>query len=226
MKSKNKIVILIALTFFIQIIGYSQTINWNNLKKEQTHIINTNIGWDYSINYGVGYGYQIKSELPIVLNIEFSVPSGNNLLDDVKTKIGGQIRVFQLNNFTFITKIQGIFRRYENPSVRLVNFGSDMSGTIGYYKPKWYIATEIGFDKAIITHFKHSQLVKDNFPTIQDGWYEPSTGGNFYYGLQTGFSFKKHDIYLKIGKVLTQDFKTTPLIPYYAQLGYNIKLGK
>lgn len=226
MKSKNKIVILIALTFFIQIIGYSQTINWNNLKKEQTHIINTNIGWDYSINYGVGYGYQIKSELPIVLNIEFSVPSGNNLLDDVKSKIGGQIRVFQLNNFTFITKIQGIFRRYENPSVRLVNFGSDMSGTIGYYKPKWYIATEIGFDKAIITHFKHSQLAKDNFPTIQDGWYEPSTGGNFYYGLQTGFSFKKHDIYLKIGKVLTQDFKTTPLIPYYAQLGYNIKLGK
>ena len=45
----------------------------------------------------------------------------------------------------------------------------------------------------------------------------------FFIGLQTGFSFKKHDIYLTAGKIITQDFKTTPLIPFYTKLGYNMK---
>ena len=61
----------------------------------------------------------------------------------------------------------------------LANFGSDLSSTIGYYKPKWFVATEVGFDKAIVTHFKHSDLFKEHFPDVKDGWYEPATGGNF-----------------------------------------------
>jgi hypothetical protein len=42
--------------------------------------------------------------------------------------------------------------------------------------------------------------------------------------LQTGFSFGRNDIYLKGGKLVTQDFSTTPLLPYYFQVGYNIRL--
>src|SRR5690606_28578105 len=99
-------------------------------------------------------------------------------------KIGGHINWFEKNNFRANTKIQGVFRRYGNDFVRLLNFGSDMSATIGYYKPKWFAAGEFGFDKAIVTHFLHSDMYKNNFSEAIDGWYEPSTGGNFYYGLQ------------------------------------------
>ena len=105
----------------------------------------------------------------------------------------------------------------------MLNFGSDFSGIVGYYRTHWFVAGEVGFDKAIVTNFKHSELYKDQYPDVVDGWYEPATGGNFYYGLQAGFSFRKQDIYLRAGKILTQDYKTKPLIPYYGQLGCNIR---
>ena len=98
-----------------------------------------------------------------------------------------------------------------------------MSGIVGYYRPKWFVAGEFGFDKAIVTHFRHSKAYKDQYPGVVDGWYEPATGGNLYYGLQAGFSFRKQDIFLRAGKILTQDYKTTPMVPIYGQLGYNIK---
>jgi hypothetical protein len=61
----------------------------------------------------------------------------------------------------------------------------------------------------------------ENYPNAKDGWYEPATGGNFYYGVQTGYSFGNNDVTLKAGKVIQQDFKTDPVIPFYFQLGYN-----
>lgn len=222
----NKIKIYMAFVLSSIISGhvFSQTINWESLHSEQKHIINVNAGADYGLTVGAGYGYQLKSKIPIVLNLEHSVPSGKNLPDDFKTKIGGYIRLYEINNFQFSAKVQGVFRRFENSFAHLTNFGSDMAGIAGYYKPKWFVAGEAGFDKAIVTHFKHTKAYKEIFPDVKDGWYEPATGGNFYYGLQTGFSFGRNDIYLKGGKVVTQDFSTSPMLPYYLQLGYNIRL--
>jgi len=219
----RKLIFIISFIFFSKL-NYAQTINWASLKSEQRHLLNINAGWEYGFVYGVGYGYKLNTKLPIIIDGEYSFPSGKNLFDDFKTKVGGKIRLYQINNFQLSANIYGVFRRFENPLVRLANFGSDLSGVVGYYKPKWFLAGEIGFDKAIVTHFKHSDLFKQTiYSNAKDGWYEPSTGGNFYYGIQSGISFKKHDIYLKAGRMLTQDFRTTPLIPFYAQLGYNLK---
>jgi hypothetical protein len=157
------------------------------------------------------------------LNAEYSEPAGKVFFDDFKTKVGAQINWFHTNHFYASTRIQGVFRRYQNEYARLLNFGSDMAATIGYYKQHWFVAGETGFDKAIVTHFKHSVAYKLNFPGVKDGWYEPATGGNFYYGIQGGYSFYKHDIYIKLGKIIEQDFKSNPSLPVYAQLGYNYK---
>jgi hypothetical protein len=199
----------------------AQTLNWSSLRPEQKHTINVNFGYDYAFTYGIGYAFQPKSKFPMVLNLEHSQPAGADIFDDFKTKIGGQIMLYQINNFHFTAKVQGIFRRFENDYVRMLNFGSDMSAIIGYYKQTWFAAAEFGFDKAIVTNFKHSDLFREDFPDVKDGWYEPATGGHFYYGLQTGMSFHESDITLKIGKVLEQDFKTSPTVPYYVQVGYN-----
>jgi len=202
----------------------AQTINWASLNEENKHIIHVNLGYEYGLIYGLGYGQQFKTRLfPIVATAQLSFPSGKYIKDDFKVKIGGQIRWIEYRNFQFSTRIEGVFRRYENDFVRLVNFGSNMAGIVGYYHPKWFVSGEIGFDKAILTHFKHSKAYREQYLGVVDGWYEPATGGNFYYGLQTGFSFKRHDINLKAGKIITQDFKTKPLIPFYAELGYNMK---
>ena len=94
----------------------------------------------------------------------------------------------------------------------------------GYYQPHWHVAVEIGFDKAIVTHFKHSESFKQNvYALVQDGWYSPATGGNLTYGLQGGLSFKKMDVFLKAGRVITEDFTTTPQVPFYAQLGVDYR---
>lgn len=203
---------------------FSQDINWNKLQKDQRHLIDINAGIDYGLTFGARYGYHLKTTAPIMLIFDLSVPSGENLADDFKTKIGGYIRLYQVDNLQFSAKIMGVFRRYENSYARLLNFGSDMGATVGYYKQKWFVAGEAGFDKAIVTHFKHSASYKQNFPSVKDGWYEPATGGNFYYGLKTGLSLNQNDIYLKAGKTLAQDFKTKPLLPFYLELGYNIWL--
>jgi hypothetical protein len=223
MKTLIKIIIISGLILSIRTVN-AQTINWASLNEGSKHIVNANFGLEYGVIYGLGYGYQINSRLfPIVVKLEYSFPSGNKIFDDFKTKIGGQIRWIEYHGFQFSTKIHGVFRRYENDFARLVNFGSDMSGIVGYYRHKWFVAGEVGFDKAIVTQFKHSKAYKEQYPGVVDGWYEPATGGNFYYGLQAGFSFRKQDIYIKAGKILTQDFKTTPMVPIYGQLGFNIK---
>lgn len=214
------------LTLFLISLGslQAQTLNWGSLQKENKQVISAQTGMDYGVTFGLSYGYQVRTPwFPIVLGAEYSFPSGKHVLDDFKTKLGAQIRFVQYHNFCFSGRVQGVFRRYENEFVRMVNFGSDLAGTIGYYRPRWFVAGEAGFDKAIVTHFKHRQAYRDQFPGVIDGWYQPATGGNFYYGLQTGISFGKHDLTLKAGKVLQEDFKTKPLLPFYGQIGYNIK---
>jgi len=198
----------------------AQTINWRSLKKEEKLVTTINAGWDYGFTAGVGIGYKFNTGLPLVVNGEFSFPAGKEVFDDFKTKLALQSEVLHWNNFSLSAKVAGIFRQYTSPLVRLSNYGGELSVAAGYYKPRWYIAGEAGFDKAITTRFKHTKEMRDNYPGVQDGWYIP-TGGNFLYGLQGGWSTGKNDIGIKIGKVLTQDFKTTPMIPYSFQLSYN-----
>jgi len=220
--------IIALIVFLISLltshISQAQAINWENLQENQKHILNVNAGWNYSFVYGLSYGYHLKTKIPIILESSISLASGEVIFDDFKTKIGGQMNVYQIENFRFNASLHGIYRRYENPLVTLQNFGADASTTIGYYKQKWFIAGEFGFDKAIVTHFKHSDIYKDVYPNVKNGWYEPTTGGNFNFGVQGGYSFNRSDITLRAGKVMNEDFKSTPLIPFYVQLGYNYKL--
>ncbi len=221
---KTKIInIIIAAKILIISPAIAQTINWAAMN-DNKHLINVNAGIQHGVVFGAGYAHKINNKLfPAFAHIEYSFPSGNNFTDDFKSKIGLQIRWIDYNNFQFSTRIDGVFRRYENDFARLLNFGSDFSGIAGYYKSKWFVAGEFGFDKAIITHFKNSQTYKEEYLGVVNGWYEPTTGGNFYYGMQAGISLAKSDIYLRAGKTIAQDFKTDPLVPVYIQLGYNVK---
>lgn len=197
-------------------------INWKTLQPSQKHIINLNVGLDNGTTVGIGYGYHLDTKMPLVLNIEYSMPFGDKPFDDFKTKIGGQLNLVRANNFFGTVKAYGIIRRFQNDFARMINFGSEFSATAGYYKNRWYAAGEIGFDKAIVTHIKHSDLMKEYNPGVQTGWYIP-TGGNFIYGVQAGYSFNRNDVYAKVGKTVSQDFKTDPFVPYYFQLGWNLK---
>jgi len=214
---------IISITVMVMLFALNataQNINWKSFKENQNHIAAVNIGFDNSFSAGIGYGYKLKTKQPIVFNAEYSMPFGNNLVDDFKTKLGGQMEVVRIKNFAAAIKAHGIFRRYHSGLVTMSNFGSEFAANIGYYKTRWYAAGEFGFDKAIVTNIKNSSLMKDMYPAVRDGWYIP-TGGNFFYGIQGGYSFGSNDLNLKIGKTVTQDFKTTAMLPVYLQLGFN-----
>lgn len=214
------------ITVILMVSGYlsmAQTVNWRAMPDLKKNIIGISLGLDHSVSYGLSYGRSVTvAKLPALITAEFLIPSGEEKLDDFKSKAGGQIRLINYRSFQFSARVQGVFRRYQNDFVRMLNFGSDFAGTAGLYQKRWFIAAESGFDKAIVTHFKHSALYRAKYGNVVDGWYEPSTGGNFYYGIQTGFNFTSHSIYLKAGNVRSQDFKTKPLLPYYGQVGYTI----
>ncbi|MBS1749224.1 MAG: hypothetical protein JST63_04925 [Bacteroidetes bacterium] len=218
----KSIILIATLSFFKNKIA-AQVINWKNISKQNKHLLHVNAGAEYGVTAGIGYHHFVSvKKFPLWLGGEFSTPAGNKLADDFKVRLGTHIRIAGFNHFQFSAKVQGVARRYHNQSVTLFNFGSDFAGTLGYYRKHWFLGAEVGFDKAIVTYFKHSDWYKKNiYDNVQDGWYEPATGGNFYYGLQGGFSMQKADITLKAGKVLQQDFKSQPLLPFYGQLGVN-----
>lgn len=222
---KQKIIYLV-LALLIGAAGTTnaQSMNWGNSKKENKHIITAHAGWENGLVYSLGYSYRVNERLfPAYVSVDVSAPSGNKLADDFKTRIGGNILWLKHRDFRFSTNLYAVFRRFGNEYARLVNFGSDFSGVIGYYRKRWYVAGEAGFDKAIVTHFRHSEKYKAQYPGVVNGWYEPATGGMFYYGMQAGFSFGRNDLWLKAGKTLAEDFKTKPVVPMYGQLGYNLK---
>lgn len=220
----KSIIIVAAFSVFQNKIN-AQVINWENISKQNKHLLHANVGAEYGVTAGLGYHHLIPiKKFPLWIGGEFSVPAGNELADDYKARVGAQIRIATFSHFQFSARIQGIARHYQNQSVTLFNFGSDFAGTLGYYGKHWFGGVEVGFDKAIVTHFKHSDWYKQNiYDNVQDGWYEPATGGNFYYGIQGGYSMKKIDFTLKAGKLLQQDFKSQPLLPFYGQIGANFR---
>jgi hypothetical protein len=219
-----KIFTVTILAVTIANTSFAQIMNWSALQKDQRHTLNVNGGFDFGFTFGVSYAYQLKTSMPILLTAAYSQPAGNTLVDDFKSKIGGQIRVYQFRNFHVSAKAHGIFRRFENSNVRLVNFGTKLSANAGYYRKKWFVAGEFGFDKAIVTNFRHTAQYREYFPDVKDGWYQPATGGNFNYGIQAGFTFGSNDITVKAGEVVQQDRRTYPTLPIYFQIGYNRRL--
>ncbi len=216
--------IIISLTVIISISNFcsAQYINWNSNNLEKRNNVFMNVVYDYSLSLNAGYNRSMNIfNKPVLLGLDFSVPAGKNLFDDHKIKIGGEIELLNKNNFYVSAKVKGVIRRYKSIYTRIENFGSDVGLTVGYYKPKWYIATNFGFDKAISSHLKHTETFKEIYPLVQDGWYK-NTGGNFYLGLDLGATIKENlGISFKVGITNAEGKDVNALLPYYIQIGLN-----
>ena len=219
---KISLLIILLVVAKLAIPVDAQNLNWSSLRHGHRHIINVNTGWDYAASFGLGYDYALRTKIPSTIHTEISLPAGNDFADDLKAKFGGQARVFKAESILVTITVYGIFRRAHSQLATLENFGSEFTGIAGYYKSKWYVAAEFGFDKAIATHIRNSDSMKDNYPDVRDGWYVP-TGGNFHFGVQGGYSIASYDVYLKVGQTLDQRFELTAAVPYYFQLGVNKK---
>jgi len=197
----------------------AQNINWSSLHEGDRTLTYLNFGYDFGLVTQLGYAHKIQGAKPILLTADYSFPMGKDLTDDFKMRIGGQLPLVAKNNFKFSAKAYGVFRRHETALIRMASFGSDLGIVAGYYKAKWHLAVEYGFDKSVSTHLKHASTMRENYPDIQDGWYLPS-GGHHYYGIQVGYALgEKMALSLRAGSTNAQSTDQDALLPSYAQLG-------
>ncbi len=203
--------------------GNAQNINWRSLREDQRNVVQLNVGYDYGLTAQLGYSRSFTIIKPVVFGLDYASPMGNDLLDDFKVRLGAQVEIVEIDGFSATVKILSNFGRYQTDLVRIVSFGSDFAGLAGYYNPSWYVAGEFGFDKAVTSYLKHSDIMKAMFPAIRDGWYVP-TGGHFYYGIQGGKTLGESlDLSLRVGATDAQLNDEEAVLPYYLQLGLGVK---
>ncbi len=201
----------------------AQNINWRSLKEDQRNAMQLNLGYDYGMTAQLGYSRSLTIIRPVVLGLDYTSPMGNDLLDDFKVRLGAQIELVEIDGFSATAKIFSNFRRYQTDLVRIVSFGSDFAGVAGYYSATWYAAGEFGFDKAVTSYLKHSDVMRAMFPAIRDGWYVP-TGGHFYYGIQGGKTLGENlELSLRAGATDAQFKDEEAVLPYYLQLGLGVR---
>ncbi|MGB2867860.1 MAG: hypothetical protein WBD36_05375 [Bacteroidota bacterium] len=203
--------------------GYSQNVNWRSLREDQRNLVQLNFGYDFGVTSQISYNRFISTIKPAMLGLDISFPMGSNLLDDFKVKLGGQIEIAEIDGFSATIRISSIFRRYQTEMVSIASFGSDFAVLAGYDAPTWSVGGEFGFDKSITSHFKHSDIMRAEFPAIRDGWYVP-TGGHYYYGIQGGKTIgESYDLSLRLGATRAQANDEDAMLPYYLQLGLGVR---
>ena len=200
----------------------AQNINWKMFSTGPASTLSINAGVDYGVAFGVAYGRRVSTRLPVLVSADYSQPAGDRLADDLKVRSGLQVEVMRVGGFSATVKVHGVFRRFESTQALLQNFGSEFAGIAGYYTRRSFVAGEVTFDKAIITHVKHLKAATDLNPALVSGWYIP-TGGNLLTGVQTGVTLGRTDLTFRAGQAVNQDLATKPLIPFYTQLSYGIR---
>ncbi|MEW5799335.1 MAG: hypothetical protein AB1728_10035 [Bacteroidota bacterium] len=219
----KKILLALIIIAVLSEYSYPQSINWRSLDHGQTNIMQFNFGYDFGTSSQVSYNRYIDGFRHIILGLDYSLPMGNIVLDDFKVRYGAQIEIAEWEGFSVTAKIYSNFKRHKTALVRTITFGSDFTVVAGYYRPTWYAALEYGFDKSIISHFRHSEIMKENIPAIKDGWYIP-TGGHHYYGIQGSKTLgEMFDLSVRLGQTKAQFNDEDAVLPIYLQLGLGLR---
>ena len=215
----KKIFIQIAFLFFCIGSVYSQDVNWRWLNEKNPNLVQLKIGYDFGVTTQLGYSRSVKFVKPALLTVDYSFPMGKTIFDDYKIRYGFQTELVELGNFIASVNLLGNFKKQDTELVKMYNLGIEPSILIGYYKPSWHTALEFGIIKPLTSNLNHSEIVKENYPTIQDGWYK-APGGYFNYGFQCsktiGASF---DISFRMGLTKAFGDDKDAMIPNYTQLG-------
>lgn len=140
---------------------------------------------------------------------------------DFRARLGAHTSIVRVGSVHLTGSATFITRGTENSVYRALNFGSDFTGTVGYYRHRWFAAGEFGFDKDIITHITHSDWYRDNYyPGARDGWYLDA-GGVFHYGANAGVAIGRVELSARFGWRKTENWKDLPS-PVYGSLGLGV----
>lgn len=179
----------------------------------------TSFGLDPALVSSVGYGRVVQvSGHSFQLTGEVGAVAAGMDARDFRARLGTQTSLLQWRSMHVTGSATFITRGTENSIYRGLNFGADLTGTLGMYRQGWFAAGEFGFDKAIITHMTHSDYYrKYYFPDAKDGWYL-DTGGTYHYGLAGGIALGRTEVVGRVGLLRTERFNDL-ISPGYVSLG-------
>ncbi len=114
-----------------------------------------------------------------------------------------------------------VTRGTQNVVYRGLDFGADLTGTLGVYRRGWFAAGQFGKDKDIVTHITNTKWYRDNvYQDAKDGWYLDA-GGTFHYGMIAGVNVGRTELVGRAGLRRTEDWnQVTP--PFYGSLGIGV----
>ena len=111
------------------------------------------------------------------VSLEGGVVAGKADLGDYRVRMTGQVQLAQYRALRLAVRGAAITRGTSNDVFRAVNFGADVGAIGGLYRRRWFVAAEMGFDKAILTHLTHTRLYRDRYyAEAKDGWYIDNGG--------------------------------------------------
>lgn len=178
----------------------------------------TSFGLDPALVTSLGYGRVISLKgHEFQLTGEAGLAAAHIDTRDFRVRLGTQTSLMHWRSIHLTGGALFITRGTENVLYRGINFGADITGTLGVYRHRWFAAGEFGKDKAIVTHLTHSDWYKKYYyADAKDGWYL-DTGGTFHYGLVGGFAFGRWEAIGRFGWRRTEQFNDV-VPPMYASV--------
>jgi hypothetical protein len=182
----------------------------------------TTFGFDPALVTTVGYGRVVQvTGHDVQWTGDVGVVAAKMDAHDFRARLSMQTSLVQWRSVHLTGSATAITRGTENAIYRGINFGADLSSSVGVYRQRWFAAGEFGFDKAVITHVRHSNYYRTYFyPDAKDGWYL-DTGGTYHGGVAGGLSLGRSEVVARVGLLRTERFNEL-MPPMYASVGVGV----
>jgi len=217
MSRKASITLAALLSAFV---SHEVAGQWNVARfgAERNRVYST-FGLDPALVASVGYG-RVASLVGHDFQFTAEVGLAAARLDarDFRVRLGTQTSIVRWGSLHLTGSATFITRGTDNSIYQALNFGADLTGTLGMYRRRWFAAGEFGFDKAIITHLTHSDWYRRYYyPDAKDGWYLTG-GGVYHYGVAAGVALGRAEVSGRFGWRRTENWReVTP--PIYGSVG-------
>lgn len=183
----------------------------------------TTFGLDPAFVGSLGYGRVVPVQgHNVLLTGDLGVVTASMDARDFRARVGAQGSLLQWRSVHLTGSATVIARGTENSVYKGFNWGADVTGGVGVYRPAWFAAGEFGRDKSIITHVTHSDWYRENiYPEAKDGWYLDA-GGTYHYGVSSGVSLGRTELVGRAGWVRTEKGNDV-MVPMYVSVGVGLK---
>ncbi len=196
---------------------------WNVARMgEQANRVYATFGLDPAFVGTTGYGRVIRLYgHAFQLTADIGLATAQLDTRDFRARVGTQTSLLRWRSLHLAGSATFITRGTQNQVYKALDFGADLTGALGLYRHGWFVAGEVGKDKAIITHVTNSEWYRKYFyPEAKDGWYLDA-GGTIHYGVTAGLALGPMELAARFGWLRAENGDQM-MPPMYATLGVGV----